>query len=168
MDEKWVALRCRSGKTIRLVEDLNCAQVPAWTPMWKRSKRLPRVSKQILTLVPCLPSFVFVPEAMLEECHSALKLGKCPSFSVMQTMGVIARFREGELDHMRRISDVKTKSEFKIPPIGTVVRIKSGAFQGLAGPIVARLKHEALVRVSSNPSMPPVNFPAFLFEIVQA
>lgn len=69
---------------------------------------------------------------------------------------------------MRRISDVKIKSELKVPPVGAVVRIKSGAFQGLIGPVVKAMKQEALVQVSSNPAMPPVKFPAFLFEIVQA
>lgn len=167
-DDQWLALRCGSAKTVKLVEDLSALEVPAWTPMMKRIKRFPRVSKKEIILLPCLPSFVFVPETSSFLCQSIKEQGKCPSFSVMRTMGLIARFRSCELDHMRKVSDVKDEKKFLVPGVGVRVRIKAGAFQGLCGLVVSSLKREALVSLEGESDMSLIKFPPFLFDVVQA
>lgn len=140
-DTTWIVLRCPSSKTLTLANRL--ASYGAWTPFWKRQRRLPRSNVRRLITEACIPSFVFVPE------HAADTLPKVPlvSFSMMRVDGKLVRIADRSLEPLRHISEKPAIPARLLPKPGTPVRFASGPFEGLQGTVRACTQSYATVDI---------------------
>ena len=89
MEKVWIVLRCASSKTLPLMRRLNDDEqswepVGAWSPIWKRRRRLPRSSATRLMELPAIPSFVFVPADRMDD----LPVLPALPYSLMRIEGV--------------------------------------------------------------------------------
>ncbi|USA39636.1 hypothetical protein NCF86_00280 [Pelagerythrobacter marinus] len=155
----WIVLRCPSSKTLTLANRL--ASYGAWTPTWRRQRRLPRSNVRRLITEACIPSFVFVPE------DAAGTLPKVPlvSFSVMRVGGKLVRIADRSLEPLRNISEKAPVPARLLPKPGTPVRFASGPFQGLQGTVRACTQSYATVDIVD--FVLPVKVPPCLLQKVR-
>lgn len=164
MDDSWVALRCGSKKTLKLVTALAVAGVQGWTPLWERTRREPRGNKRMPWFIPALPSFVFLPNAMINAAWAIRMRGACPMFSQMVVAGKVVRFSACELDHMRKISSKEIVAQSALPVQGAKVQINAGSFAGMRGTVLSNTKRESWLDLEGFDM--PVRFPPFLFDVL--
>lgn len=128
---QWLVLRCASSRTMALAAALE--KHGAWTPTWKRKRRLPRSPVQRVVTEACIPSFVFVPEALADD------LPKVPftPYSFMRFEGALIRITDRELDPLRRIADRPKVPEKQLPKSGMTVKFTEGPFQGLTARVLS-------------------------------
>lgn len=168
-DGDWLVLRCSNRHTLPLVAALGDRELRSWTPIWYRKRRMPRSSKTREVLLPCLPSFVFLPEPDLVAAQTAAEFVQVPSFSVMSGHDGRVRLKDHHLDGLRRASTTKprTANPVQFPKQGTPMRITSGAFQGLNCVVVGRSQRHSIVRIEGG-RLPPIKVPPFLLEDLEA
>jgi len=155
----WIVLRCPSSKTLTLANRL--APYGAWTPTWKRQRRLPRSNVRRLISEACIPSFVFVPE----DAADALPTVPLVSFSMMRVDGKVVRIADRSLEPLRHISKKPPVPARLLPKPGTVVRFASGPFQGLQGTVRACTQSYATVDIADFAL--PVKVPPCLLQKVR-
>jgi hypothetical protein len=146
----WVSLRCASGKTTQLVEKLCFMGVEAWTPIKLVNRRVPRKRVKQKVVVPMLPSFVFIPAGSLDAAQEYADMRTCPAFNPMFFMGRLARFKGDQLLPMRVLFNDVANEEEKFPDVGTTVTLRFGAFSGLRGTVVGRVKQQSLVELQGS------------------
>ncbi len=145
--DDWVVLRCAGGKTMplmrRLNGDLPYGPIGAWTPVWKRKRRLPRSNITRLLNLPAMPTFVFAPANLM------LALPTLPAipYSIMRIDGKVVTVSDASLEPMRKI-DTLPKDPIKVlPKIGARMRFGSGPFEGLNATVVYCTNRYAKVMV---------------------
>lgn len=165
----WLVLRCANKNTIPLVAALTALGIEAWTPLWLRQRRYPRSSQAREMLLPCLPSFAFLSENDAHPAIKALDMHGVPSFSFMNSYGVMVRIKDQDLESLRQIADLNPRKENPVhwPDVGSEQRIISGAFQGLLGTVKAHTHRHCLVDVHDT-SFPLVKIPPFLLADIEA
>ena len=170
---RWLVLNCKSSDTMRLSRRLK--RYGAWTPIWKRKRRLPRSSEQKVIEQPAMPSFVFVPESQIhnlprlpgtglyapwekDKSDQASRSEPGIGFRIMTLDGVWIRVSNAALAPLRKI-DTQPQDPIKVlPAIGAKVKFTSGPFEGLTGKLVYCTKRMASVKVEKfdNPvKVPP-------------
>lgn len=137
----WLVLRCPSSKTIALARALGdnddekrrYPNIGAWTPTWRRKRRLPRSSISRLIELPCIPSMVFVP-----DIGAPLPMIPHIPFTLMQRpdSGRLVRVRDRELEALRKAADKPMIKARDLPKAGTIVHFTGAAFGGLKGKIL--------------------------------
>lgn len=151
--KQWLVIRCGSSKTLQLARKL--ASRGAWTPAWKRNRRLPRSNVRRLLEQPAMPSFVFVPEC---EADDLPQIPGIP-FGVMEIEGVRVRIADHELEPLRRIDITPKAKPIELPKPGARMKFASGPFQGLACKVVyCRNQRQCTVMVEGFPkpmTVPP-------------
>jgi hypothetical protein len=165
----WFVLRCSNRHTLPLVASLGKEGLRSWTPIWFRKRRYPRSSKTRDVLLPCLPSFVFLPEPDLVRAQTAAEFVQVPSFSVMAGHDGRVRLKDHHLDGLRKASTLTPRATNPIPfpKEGRAMKITSGPFQGLHCIVLGRSQRHSLVRVEGG-KLPPIKVPPFLLEDLEA
>lgn len=165
----WLVMRCGNNKTFPLVLALNQIGVRAWTPIWVRRRRFPRSNNFHEVMLPCLPSFVFAAEEDMGKAIMSLEQSAVPSFSLMNSYGVLARIPDAALDSLRKIADINPRKVNPIvwPSLGVAQRVISGAFQGMVGVVVGRSRNHCLMEIEGS-NMKAVKIPPFLLADIEA
>lgn len=165
LSDVWIAVRCSGGKTNELAWSLSNYEIDAWTPFVIYNRRIPRKNIRKKVVVPLMPSYVFLPMDSLARAELIRDKMMCPQFKPMKFMDRFATFNVRHLDHLKSISN-KTKMEsirVNFPKVGTVVKIKVGAFEGLRAVVAGNTKNESILHVENSPL--ELKISPFLFEI---
>lgn len=131
----WAALRCQSGQTLALVDELVANELPGWSPRLAVRYRVPRRRRTEVRVLAALPSFVFVP---FPACEVALALGargKVPRNWAFTFNGTRPILPVGQLLAM---DTTPSRPSGELYKPGERVRIVVGPLHGLTGTIAAR------------------------------
>lgn len=137
LTEGWCILRTSGGKTLGLAASLNAANIEAWTPMQKTSRRRSRSKVRVQVDAPMMPTFVFVKACHLPDLEICLQLpiNPHPAFSIFRYQGAIPILAGGEIAGLRQAeweSNGAPKKANPFPP-GTDVTLTEGAAAGMSG-----------------------------------
>lgn len=140
----WCILRMASADTLRVFKALQGAGYDVWTPVEKRTKRMPRTRVPFDKEIALMPSYVFGSTAHLDEFQvMAMMPGKdTPRFSMFRYQGGIPLIGEAQLAALRA-EEARCHSVFeklrrrgiKGPTFsrGDAVRLTEGGFAGMSG-----------------------------------
>lgn len=133
----WCILRTSGGRTLALAGSLNAANIEAWTPMQKTSRRRSRSKVRVQIDAPMMPTFVFVKACHLLDLEICLQLpiNPHPAFSIFRYQGTIPILGGGEIAGLRQAeweSNGAPKKTNPFPP-GTDVTLTEGAAAGMSG-----------------------------------
>ena len=165
--ENWLVLRCGSSKTLQLAKRLNAETViggprGAWTPVWKRRRRLPRSSVSRILTVAAIPSFVFVPEDNADDLPVLPGL----PYSFMRIDGAKVVVADHELALLRKIDAQPKDPKVKLPHPGQMMRFSADSpFGGLKAKVVYCSNTSCKVVVQEFDR--PVSVPPSLLESVE-
>ena len=137
----WHVLRCASSRTIALAKALE--RYGAWTPTWKRRRRMPRSQISRLVTEACIPSFVFVPADQV-PCLPQVAL---TPYSLMLFDGARVVIADRDLDPLRRIADKPKVKAADLPKPGALVSVNGLGFEGLRAKVLACTQTYATVAV---------------------
>jgi len=160
----WLVLRCSSPKTLTLVRALQDRGVHAWTPVWTRTRRIPRSNKTRPVQVACIPSFVFVPSVQEGAARYFMRSPHVADYTILDTDRGPILIPDRQLGHLRKIAD---KPVIMRPPpeVGRQLRFVSGPFEGHHGRVLKSCKKEVVVTVEGFPCRPVEIATSILFEI---
>lgn len=140
----WCILRMASADTLRVLRSLQNAGLEVWTPIEKRTKRMPRTRAQFDKETPLMPSYVFGHVAHLTELIQLAMLPNKdhPRFSMFRYQGGIPLIADEQLKALRdeeaRVIGVferlkrRGKKGAKMAK-GSEVRMTEGPFAGMSG-----------------------------------
>ncbi len=147
--EGWCILRTSGGKTLALAASLNAANIEAWTPMQKLSRRRPRSKARVEIEAPMMATFVFVHVRHLLDLEICLQLpmNPHPAFSIFRYQGAIPILAGGEIAGLRQAEWESNGAPKKVNPFppGTKVTLTEGAAQGMSGVVETSEGRFALV-----------------------
>ncbi len=147
-DKEWLVLRCASSRTLALAEKLIELGMNAWTPMWRRKRRLPRDGKYETVMLPCIPSFVFLVDADIHAIYDDRFKSALPPCRLMYSVGRLVRCSSKMLAPLCKISDVDFSAKpIEMPAVGTVCRINDGAFMGLTGKVIGHTPTQVIIEL---------------------
>lgn len=139
---EWLVLRCAPSRTMALAAAL--ADLGAWTPTWKRRRRMPRSTIFRPTTEPCIPSFVFVP---VEVAFSLPPIPRIPFGFMRNADATMVRVSERSLEPLRKIADKPLTPARLLPKVGRTYKIVGMGFEGLTGKVLACSIRKARVEV---------------------
>jgi hypothetical protein len=129
---QWHVLLCPSNLTMALAAAL--ADRGAWTPTWKRKRRMPRSPVSKIVTEACMPGMVFVPTF---EAGDLPFVPRC-RFKLMRNYDrTLVRVSDRSLEPLRRIDITPLVPAHRLPKPGSRVRFVSGPFQGLRGRVLS-------------------------------
>lgn len=155
----WLVIRCGSSRTLILAAEL--ADRGAWSPAWKRKRRMPKSDQSRLITEACLPSFVFIPAANADDLP---EIPRTPFTFMRHKDGALVRVHETELEPLRKIADNPTASPAIMPSVGTVMRFIAGPFEGLRGIVSGSAGR--WVRIKIDGFGQPLQVPPALLEVM--
>jgi hypothetical protein len=145
----WCILRTSGGKTLALAQSLIDANIDAWTPMQKTSRRRARSKVRVEVDAPMMPTFVFVRAAHLPELELclALPMSPHPAFSIFRYFGRIPLLAASEIAGLRQAEWAGNTAPKKADPFpaGTDVTLTEGAAAGMSGIVEVAQGKYALV-----------------------
>lgn len=130
---EWLVLRCSSSKTLALAAALS--DRGAWTPTWKRKRRLPRspISRVITEAV--MPSFVFVPAS---EQYTLPNIARCPARFMQNADWTLIRIPDRQMEPLRKIADKPMVKARDLPRVGSRVKFnETSPFYGWEGKVLS-------------------------------
>lgn len=151
--QSWLVLRCAPARTMAVARQL--AHLGAWTPTWKRMRRVPRANVKRLAPEACIPSFVFLPEPLANAIPDD---APCRP---MRIDGARVTVTDRQLEPLRQIADKPAIPARKLPRAGEVLRFLAGPFQGLDAKIIRCSQRYATVTVEGFAQ--PLQVPPSLF-----
>ena len=138
-DPIWTVVRCKSQKTLEIVEELTKSNLRAWTPSCYTKRRLPRTRKTVVMQVAHLPSFVFVQLKDIEDKGGFDALERFLVQPMKAYDGTVFRIRDDELMPLRMATTGRPMEEGGKPikpPLGSKWTLLDGPFTGLTGKVV--------------------------------
>jgi transcription antitermination factor NusG len=140
----WCVLRMASADTLRVFRSLVGAGFEVWTPIERRTKRMPRTRAEFDKEAALLPSYIFARVAHVTELASlsAVPNREHPPFSMFRYQGGIPLISDDQLDTLRaeedRVMRVFEKSKRRGKKgaklgKGSEVRMIDGPFAGMSG-----------------------------------
>jgi hypothetical protein len=182
MTDDWIILRCAGRSTLILASSLAEDGMDAWTPTQTQQIRAPRLTIPRSIKLPLLPSFVFAKARhlgdLLELANMVEKPRRGPNggrlsrpahreFSVFHHLDKIPMIADRDLDPLRaKEREIVPRKDRPHFDRGTMVRVNSGAFQGLKGKVERCKSGYALVIFTDWKR--PAKIPTFLLGEDQA
>lgn len=140
----WCILRMASADTLPLVASLNAVGITAWTPIERKTGRMPRTRKEYDKEFALMPSYAFGAVADLERLMhlSMLPNKEHPEFCIFRHYNAFPIISDTDLQGLRAeearcdaVYDRHKRKTAKHPTFatGTAVSADSGGFEGLSG-----------------------------------
>jgi hypothetical protein len=153
----WCVLRTAGRLTLRLADSLEDDGFDVWTPVEKRTMRIPRANIRRPVRLPIMPSYVFADARhlldLLELANMPVKPRRGsgitkpahPDFSVMTHNARIPMIEERQLVGLRSI-EIRRNVDKRLPK-GMDVKVKTegGSFAGMHGRVEASEQDHTLV-----------------------
>lgn len=168
--DDWFVIRTAGKSTMILAQTLTEDGFEAWTPIRTEIVRVPRLNVRREIKLPMLPSFVFVRSRHLTEMLNMARMEERPrrgqrpahrSFSVFHYLDSIPLIADQHLEPLRaKERDAVPKKARPGFAKNTLVRVGSGAFEGLKGRVERCKSGYALVIF--NDWKRPVKIPTYL------
>ncbi len=164
----WIILRCGGKSTLTLADTLTEAGYEVWTPIERRTRRIPRTRKIDELTTALIPSFIF---ARARHMHDLLALSRDnmpyrkwdselrrkvakghAHFSVFRDAGEVPTIPDAALAALRR-AEARTapKAATRVFGIGQAVKLTEGGFAGLSGVTEATRGQYTFVRFDGFP-----------------
>jgi hypothetical protein len=160
----WAILRCYGPSTQRLAEALRDQDLVAWTPMIRRSVRLPRSKKREWRIEALLPSFVFVEWDHADNAFMKGLAGKVPPSTIFRFNGERVQVSTEELEGLEEAQRKGMMAQVAWAE-GTLVEVVSGLAAREQGHIVKKRSGNHYI-VQLVPSRIKVIVPGFLLRPV--
>lgn len=135
----WCILRCSAARTLLVATSLASAGVEVWTPAEIQQRRRGRARERVDCEIAIMPTFVFARAAELAGLFAILAspLNPHPAFSIFRFHGRIPIVSERDMSALRRVEEKartrRLRTERKVIPVGTSVRMNEGGFAGMSG-----------------------------------
>lgn len=141
----WTVLRCHSGATLDLAQELREERCIAWSPISYEARRLPRIRKRVQRVRALVPSFVFVGAQDADRAIALSFHGRVNPCRLFVVNGHRAHIPVEELMALER-EQAKSVVQVRSFRIGQGVEVIEGLLKYERGTIVKALpRHQYAV-----------------------
>lgn len=147
----WCILRCAGPRTLKVAASLAAGGLDVWTPSETREQRRGRARERVECEVPIMPTFVFARAIAVGQLVDILSspLNPHPPFSIFRFQGRIPVVADRDIAGLRQAEERgrvrRLRSERRVIPVGTNIRMTEGGFAGISGVVEAGNGKFALV-----------------------